>query len=136
MLSMLSDDLAHIPPEALERAIDRHVLASPYMPKAADLIKLAQNDARPAGILPRYGQTYADALAEAYNAKSTRDDVTWIVTAAGQLKLVDKPTSPWRPEWKPEPGEVAEIEAKVARYVRQGMTQDQFNALVDSGKFA
>lgn len=132
---MLCDDLAHIPPSALERAIDQHVLTSPFMPKAADLIKLAQNDSRPASLLPTYGQTYADALAESYNAKCAFEDVVWISNGR-DVRIAHKATSPYRPGWKPEPGEIDMINDRIAGYILQGMTQEQFNALVDSGKFA
>ena len=91
MLQLLAEDLAHMPPDALERAIDRHVVTSPYMPKAADLIKLAQSESRP-GTIPRNpGRSYAEDLAASYNAKRKRTDVVWIVAPSGEVKLVDCP---------------------------------------------
>ena len=61
MLALLAEDLADLPVSLLELAIQRHCAASPYMPKAADLIKLAQEaqgTGRPATSL----QAYADEL--------------------------------------------------------------------------
>lgn len=57
---MLAEDVAHLAPDLLDRAIQRHVAASPYMPKAADLIKLAQSFMMPATTL----EAYADELNE------------------------------------------------------------------------
>jgi hypothetical protein len=42
-LALLASDLADIPPHHLERAIAKHVLSSPYLPKASDLISIAQS---------------------------------------------------------------------------------------------
>lgn len=69
MLGLLAEDLAHIDPNALTRAIDRHVMSSPYMPKAADLIKLAQSMQAPA--------TSLDAYAEELNGKSFTKAMGW-----------------------------------------------------------
>ena len=76
MLALLAEDLADLPTSLLERAIQRHCISSPYMPKAADLIKLAQDAegaTRPATTL----QAYADDL----NTKnfSRANDWHWII---------------------------------------------------------
>lgn len=41
-LALLTTDVADIPPDLLEQAIRRHVASSPYLPKASELIALAQ----------------------------------------------------------------------------------------------
>ena len=69
MLSLLSEDLAHIDPDALARAIDRHVATSPYMPKAADLIRLAQSLTAP--------RTTLDDYADELNAKGFSAAMGW-----------------------------------------------------------
>jgi len=56
MLALLAEDLAHLDPATLERAIDRHVASSPYMPKAADLIALAQKLTAPRTSLDDYAE--------------------------------------------------------------------------------
>lgn len=56
MLALLAEDVAHLDPDLLERAIDRHVATSPYMPKAADLIKLAQSFMAPRTSLDDYAE--------------------------------------------------------------------------------
>lgn len=56
MLALLAEDVAHLDPDLLERAIDRHVATSPYMPKAADLIKLAQSFMAPRSSLDDYAE--------------------------------------------------------------------------------
>lgn len=87
MLSLLADDVAHIPPDDLERAIERHVVSSPYMPKAADLIKLAQDNTKPMSIGRAKGQSYAQALADRNNQTCTRDDIEWAVDHNEQVYL-------------------------------------------------
>lgn len=94
MLALLAEDVASIPPEFLEVAIDRHVVSSPYMPKAADLIRLAKEAATPrTASIQRRGGSYAEDLAAEYNSRLTRDDVEWIVGADGGMQLVDKPSA-------------------------------------------
>lgn len=93
MLSLLADDVAHLPPEALERAIDHHVLTCPFMPKAADLIKLAQDHTDAVNLPRQPGQTYAEALAYRYNERCSRDDCEWAVDGNGSVYLRYKATS-------------------------------------------
>jgi len=86
MLSLLADDLATIPTDLLEKAIDAHVLQSPFMPKAADLIRLAQGFVQ-APKIHRTGRSYAHDLADVYNSRRTRTDVEWYVSDAGEIKI-------------------------------------------------
>lgn len=90
-LALLCADLADAPPHLLERAIQKHAIVSPYLPKAADLVKLMQeslNLSRPS-VDPgkrldmasiRNGQMDADPTAS--------HDIRWIYDAGGQLQLV------------------------------------------------
>ncbi len=88
MLALLAEDVAMLPEDLLAKAIDRHVVSSPYMPKAADLIKLAREIEMSSGArLQRRGGTYAQDLADSYNARRTRDDVEWYVNEAGEVKI-------------------------------------------------
>ena len=45
-MALLITDVADIPPDMLERAIQRHVRQSHFMPKASELIALCQAEAR------------------------------------------------------------------------------------------
>lgn len=83
MLALLAEDVAHIAPDLLERAIDRHVSTSPYMPKAAELIALAQKFTAPKSSL----DDYAASLNEMAWCKAS--GVHWFVntTADGQRFL-------------------------------------------------
>lgn len=93
MLTLLCEDLATIPADVLEKAIQRHVATSPYMPKAADLTKLARDIVAGQSVsIPRGGESYAHDLAAARNAQMTRTDIEWIVDSNGQLRLQDKPS--------------------------------------------
>jgi hypothetical protein len=90
MLALLAEDVAGLPEDLLEQAIQRHVATSPYMPKAADLVKLCQSimDGRRPTI-DAGGRPYVFALCEQYNRTRTRDDCEWIVDGNGNLRLVD-----------------------------------------------
>ena len=77
MLALLAEDLADLPINLLELAIQRHCATSPYMPKMADLIKLAQEaqgSAKPATSL----QAYADDLNKCNFSKV--NDWHWFVS--------------------------------------------------------
>ena len=88
MLALLAQDIADVPYDLLDRAVSRHVMQSPYMPKAADLVKLAKeiDDSRRPN-LPNTGETYAHRLAASYNQRGTRPDVEWHVNSAGEVKI-------------------------------------------------
>jgi len=42
-LALLASDVADVPPDYLARAIAKHVVESPYLPKACDLIRIAKS---------------------------------------------------------------------------------------------
>lgn len=93
MLTLLADDLATIPADILEQAIQRHVASSPYMPKAADLTKLAREIVAGQSVaIPRGGPSYAHDLAAARNAQMNREDIEWIVDSNGVMRLQDRPS--------------------------------------------
>jgi hypothetical protein len=80
LLALLARDVADIPPRFLDFAIRRWVGSSPFMPKASDLIALAQSAITP----PK-----ADgmSLAQRYNMKNTRTDVVWRDSPEGGVYL-------------------------------------------------
>jgi hypothetical protein len=79
--------------------------------------------------------TYGQQLANRYNSTlwHNRRDIQWVADKNDMVHLVT-PRKLER-EWAPEPGEVEHIQAEVARYVKSGMTQKEFNAMVDSGQW-
>lgn len=83
-LALLTTDVADIPPDLLEQAIRRHVMKSPYMPKASELIELARN------LLNQKQQARSDMpLVDRWNARLAaegRYDIRWI-DDNGQMKL-------------------------------------------------
>lgn len=129
MLGLLAEDLAHIDPDALARAIDRHVTSSPYMPKAADLIKLAQSMQAP--------HTTLDAYAEELNElRSTRaNGWRWHVrTNAEGQRYLDRNDGQDGPErWQPREGEAQATQEVVATLVGQGTDQRLFDDMVSRG---
>jgi hypothetical protein len=85
MLLLLAEDLAHVDPEMLERAINKHVAKSPYMPKASQLIALAQAEIAPRTSL----QAYADVLTD--ERFSRENGWRWSVSTDGQnRKYLDR----------------------------------------------
>jgi len=90
MLAILADDLADVPAVLLDQAIQRHVATSPYMPKAADLIRIAKEiDREEQARIPKRnpGRSYAEELAALYNSQRTRSDVEWYVDHTGAVKI-------------------------------------------------
>lgn len=83
MLALLAEDLADIPTDLLEGAINRHVTMSPYMPKAADLVRLAKEidaEARNRNVRtgpPSTMQEHCDHMNERL-AQSGRHDIEWV----------------------------------------------------------
>lgn len=69
MLALLAEDVADLPTELLDRAIQRHVATSPYMPKAADLIRFAQSFQAP--------QTSLEAYANELNERNFSKALGW-----------------------------------------------------------
>lgn len=90
MLVLLAEDVATVPEDLLQKAIDKHVTSVPFMPKAADLIRLASEveASRPARLV-RTGNSYADDLAADYNSRRTRFDHEWAAGSDGSVYLRD-----------------------------------------------
>lgn len=84
-LALLASDVAHVPPEYLERAANEWAVKSPYMPKASELIGLAQGYvSRSTGPRGGYGsQEYLDRA----NQNCSRVDLEWIYDAGGNMQL-------------------------------------------------
>ena len=82
-LALLASDLAHIPTDYLDRAAKQWAAQSPYMPKASELIALAQTYVK-----ARHGDGYgSQAFLDRYNQNCARPDIEWIYDAAGELQL-------------------------------------------------
>jgi hypothetical protein len=77
--------------------------------------------------------TYGQETANRYNSTlwHKRRDIQWIADSNDMLRLVTPRKI--EKEWKPAPGEIEHIQSEVARYVKRGMTQKEFNTMVDSG---
>lgn len=130
-LSLMAEDLAHIDPDMLERAIDRHVMTSKFMPRAAELIALAQSLMQP--------ETSLHAYAEQLNDQSFSREQGWFwrvgVPADGPryLDRIDAKNAPAQ-AWKPSQREIEITNEVVAEFVRDpSMTQERFSAFVQSG---
>jgi len=80
-------DVADVPAHLLEQAIRQHVLKSPYLPKASDLIAIAKS------LLPARPVTHSTlSLAARYNNRMAEDpqarkDIQWKQDEAGNLYL-------------------------------------------------
>lgn len=89
-LALLCTDLADAPPHLLQRAIQRHALESPYLPKASDLVRLMQDDlngSRPAAEPGRKLDQAARANTR-LDAENPNFPARWIYDHGGQLQLV------------------------------------------------
>lgn len=86
-LTALMLDLADIPPAALERAIGRWVMKSPYLPKASELVELARDTGDHSA--DRNSRENAQKLANLANARLAAEGkrhMHWIVDG-NDLKL-------------------------------------------------
>lgn len=84
-LALLASDVAHIPTDYLDRAAKDWALKSPYMPKASELIELAQSYVnRATNADEGYGsQAYLDRR----NHSMERNDCEWFYDAGGNMQL-------------------------------------------------
>lgn len=90
-LALLCTDLADAPPHLLERAIQRHAVTSPYLPKAADLVRLMQellSADRPKATTGAKIDQAARRNAEMDQDANARQDIRWVYDAGGALQLV------------------------------------------------
>lgn len=84
-LALLASDLADMPADYLQRAVNMWVAKSPYLPKASDLVEVArgfveQKRAANSG-------AGANVIAE-MNARRSDPDLLWVRDAGGSLKLL------------------------------------------------
>lgn len=74
-LALLACDLADVPPDLLRRAIGQHVVSSPYMPKASDLIARAKSFLATPDIRKR---TLADIYNESMSPEGRAAGLRWV----------------------------------------------------------
>lgn len=83
-LALLAMDLIDIPPPLLGKAIAKHVLTSPYLPKASDLVKLAKEFIQPGPSIGGVGETLAQKGNRLMNADPNgRRDIRWFDDGTG-----------------------------------------------------
>lgn len=77
-LALLATDLADMPANLLERAIAKHVIESPYLPKVSDLVKIARGFIQPRASLGAIGETMADRGNRHLDTdQNSRRDIRW-----------------------------------------------------------
>lgn len=86
-LAMLADDVAHIPVDLLETAINQHVAKSPYLPKASDLNELAREAMGPRTTAITGHGFGSTAHVEHLNANVKRQDVEWAADGNGGVYM-------------------------------------------------
>lgn len=146
--ALLASDVSDLNPLHLRAAIARWVSFKPFPPKASELraiveaIRDEQSD-------PSNLQEWCDER----NAWARRMGLDWWyrvtqreVTAGhlrnevekleGHRAIEARAYAERRPirEWKPRPGEIEAINTKIAKLVARGMSQHEFNMLVDQGR--
>jgi hypothetical protein len=80
-LGFLTTDVSDIPPDILEQAIAQHVRTSHFMPKASELIAIAQT------FVPRAGKIDWVQRGNDHLRANGRFDIEWHRDASGNLKL-------------------------------------------------
>lgn len=93
LLALLANDLADVPADLLNRAIEDWATRSPYMPKAFDLVQLAKSYL-PKPQVVKEGPTDWEMLARRYNDRmgadpEARRDVRWTASPTGILMQFD-----------------------------------------------
>lgn len=82
-MALLCRDLSDIPPDYLERAIERWVREKPFMPKANELAEMARS------FMPSKGKVDQQAICDRGNAhllEEGRHDIRWSIVD-GRAKL-------------------------------------------------
>lgn len=83
-LALLARDVADIPPDLLQEAAGRHALQSPFMPKASELIRLAQD------VLRGRGSGKEVDMAQRANERLRAEgnfSIEWFYDEGGQIAL-------------------------------------------------
>lgn len=76
-LALLADDLADMPVDLLRKAIAKHVVESPFLPKASDLVRLAK------GFIEQPMRSDVRSLIQRLNDQNTRHDAHWVAGEDG-----------------------------------------------------
>lgn len=84
-IALLALDLADVPPHLLEQAIAKHVRTSHFMPKASELIALAQQ-AMGVPTAIRHDQSVADKYNETMSPEGRAKGLSWSIEN-GELRL-------------------------------------------------
>lgn len=146
---LLAEDLADTNPTKLRQAISRWAAAKPFLPKASELRAIIEDiDARQLGTesLQEWcddGNEFARRIGADWWYRVSRRDVegrqTFYVEKLEGIRAVEERAraegKPIRP-WKPTPEEIAKIHAFTAKCAAEGMTQTEFNRMVDRGRGA
>ncbi len=134
-MALLAEDLAEAKPHLLDAAIARWVGFRPFLPKASELIAIMEAiaaESTPPDMAAL--DAHCDYLNGLHFTKETRTE--WFVNSRTREDGATERFCDRRPiregsSWKPAPGEVEAIQAKIAKLVASGMTQAEFNRLVD-----
>lgn len=147
-VALLASDIADLNPLKLRLAIARWVSFKPYLPKASDLRAITEaiidSERDPANLqhwcddrnvwAARMGMDWWYRITHrALEDGSKRAEVEKL---EGTRAIEARAWAEGRPhqQWRPEPGEIEAINAKVSECVQRGMTQAEFSRLVDQGR--
>lgn len=84
-LALLASDLYDMPPHILQKAINKHVLESPYLPKAFDLVKIAKSFVPVRQHVGPDKETKAERLNRLMDQDpNSRRDIRWFMDADGR----------------------------------------------------
>lgn len=123
-MALLARDLADLPPDRLEHAINAWVRAERWMPRAADLVALCQQQQRaerqPVAANDRSPRASAEAFADSSNAAMASDprarkDIEWYVDDADEAKLRFKQAAPVMPN-RVAPNDVDRFNRALRKY--------------------
>lgn len=133
-MALLSQDVADARPDVLQEAIELWVRRKDFLPRANELIAMMETIIERRSAAPQREDLAARVeylnelpLSEAQgwrwflNCRVENGQKRWFIDRAEDRETFGKPV------WKPEPGEIEAIHAKVAKYVAEGWTQDEFN---------
>ncbi|GGN49488.1 hypothetical protein GCM10011349_20150 [Novosphingobium indicum] len=142
-IALLSEDMAEANPDLLARAIERWVHVKPYLPKASELHAIIE-DMQAAQAPGAFCDL--ERMVEDGNREARAKGMDWFFRIAvrhmpdGSRQRYVERLEGWRAEearrtdagersgyWKPEPGEVEDINIRVSRFVSEGWSQHEFN---------
>lgn len=87
-LALLAVDLIDMPPHLLAKAISKHVMECPYLPKASDLVRLAKGFIPERPSLGAVGETQAQRSNRLMDAdQNGRRDIRWFDNPGGGAHL-------------------------------------------------